>query len=131
MGDKRARHVEEHASVRPFLEPRKARDEYGYAPKHLPEPNDRQKVDRVPKDRVRLEGSRLLRQLSISTSNHQKREAYGSRPIRNHLYAGFRRMTFYLAECLLIPVHGFVGSAHRFLHVFISLLLSKVDLSLL
>jgi hypothetical protein len=66
MGDKRASHVEEHASLRPILEPRKARDEYGYAPKHLPGPNDRQKVDRVPKDRVRLEGSPLLRQLSLS-----------------------------------------------------------------
>src|SRR5581483_1376170 len=46
---RRARHVEEGAGIRPFLEPRKARHKQSDGPKQLPASQDREQVHRVAK----------------------------------------------------------------------------------
>src|ERR1700691_2221997 len=45
----RARQVEEAPGIRPFLEPRKSRHEYGNASQHFPRSDDRKKVHWIAK----------------------------------------------------------------------------------
>ena len=80
----RACQVKEDAGIRPFLEPRKTRHEYGNGPKHLPKSQDGKEVQWVAKDGHDAMGvAPKLRHLRDAAASDKKRYEYGRGPISN------------------------------------------------
>src|SRR6202046_3013659 len=75
--------VEEDAGIRPFLEPRKTRHEYGNGSEHFPNSDDRKEIHWIAKTRHPHMGGVLKLCHLRNAPAHEKRNEYGSRPISN------------------------------------------------
>src|ERR1700735_210225 len=75
--------VEEDAGIRPFLEPRKTRHEYGNGSEHFPNSDDRKEIHRIAKLGHYTVRVGLILCYLRNAPGLKKRYEYGSGPISN------------------------------------------------